>query len=819
MQEDYTINKLEIQALYYINGLYIIKVPWKGASKMGFSKTPDSAVLLASLQEHGVSLEETVGYCRADLTIDGIYAKYGLVLTKTQLHIAFASQNNTQKVFAGVFEHRNEDWQESDEIDWQHISLENVEKLVVEPQIGGGLLCCYGDTVIPLCCATGQYLPELRRFCQVVTKVKEGKSLGDEDYKDEARAEFCETCGTPYVDRERKICPKCMDRRSLFVRTFSYFKPYRWRIVTIMTVFLIHSALYAVLPYFSGAVYFDDVLGKKSTFEGFWSLAGGDFVLLMCLTLGTFLVLRFITVITQSLQAVMVAKIVPRVLCRIKQDVFAALKRLSLKFFTDRQTGSLMTRVLGDAGEITGFFIDGLPYVFGDVILIVATVAMMFVMNWQLATLAVTVVPTLTFFSNRLRPMLWHLHGKRHRAARGLNSVLNDSLTGTRVIKAFGKESGAIDGFDHASARMANTEISVVAYENRYFILFSLGESLLNIAVWFVGAWLIILSGHTEMSYGTLATFVSFVGYLSGPLQRMTDMFRWGTSSMNAAQRIFEIIDAHPDIEEKANAVSLPHIRGEVSLSHVTFSYQPGHPVLNDVSFTIPAGHMLGIVGRSGVGKSTLVSLIARLYDPDSGQITIDGVPIEDLSLDSLHRSISTVSQESYVFMGTVAENIAYVCPEATRKEIIDAAVSAGAHDFICKMPDGYDTVIGSGGRQLSGGERQRLSVARAILADSPILILDEATASVDTATERQIQTALNRLIQGRTTISIAHRLSTLRNADHLMVMEEGKVAEYGTHEQLMERRGIYYKLVELQTKALSLEGRREAMKENLMIE
>ncbi len=786
---------------------------------MGFSKTPDSAVLLASLQEHGVSLEETVGYCRADLTIDGIYAKYGLVLTKTQLHIAFASQNNTQKVFAGVFEHRNEDWQESDEIDWQHISLENVEKLVVEPQIGGGLLCCYGDTVIPLCCATGQYLPELRRFCQVVTKVKEGKSLGDEDYKDEARAEFCETCGTPYVDRERKICPKCMDRRSLFVRTFAYFKPHKWRVIAIMLVFLVHSLIYATLPYFSGAVYFDDVLGKKATFQGFWSLAGGDFVLLMCLTLGTFLVLRLITVITQSLQAIMVAKIVPRVLCKIKQDVFSALKRLSLKFFTDRQTGPLMTRVLGDAGEITSFFIDGLPYVFGDGVQVIATIAMMFVMNWQMAVLAVTVVPTLTFFSNLLRPMLWHLHGKRHRAARGVNGVLNDSLTGARVIKAFGKEKGAIQGFEKASNRMATTEVSVVAYENRYFVLFSLGESLLNIAVWFVGAWLIIRSGHTEMSYGTLATFTSFVGYLSGPLQRMTDMFRWGTSSMNAAQRIFEIIDAHPDVEEKPEPVVIDRMRGEVALNNVTFSYQPGHPVLKDVSFTIPAGQMLGIVGRSGVGKSTLVSLIARLYDPDSGEITIDGVRLTDLSMDSLHRCVSTVSQESYVFMGTVAENIAYVRPNATRKEIVAAAVSAGAHDFICRFPDGYDTVIGSGGRQLSGGERQRLSVARAILADSPILILDEATASVDTATERQIQAALNRLIQGRTTISIAHRLSTLRNANMLLVMEDGKVAECGTHEQLMEQQGIYYKLVELQTKALSLEGRQAAMNENLTIE
>ena len=216
---------------------------------------------------------------------------------------------------------------------------------------------------------------------------------------------------------------------------------------------------------------------------------------------------------------------------------------------------------------------------------------------------------------------------------------------------------------------------------------------------------------------------------------------------------------------------------------------------------------MLGIVGRSGVGKSTLVSLISRLYDPDSGEILIDGINLKDLAFESLRGNVAMVSQESYIFMGTVAENIAYAKPDATYDEIISAAAAASAHEFICKMPDGYDTVIGSGGRQLSGGERQRLSVARAILANPKILILDEATASVDTATERKIQTALDKLVEGRTTISIAHRLSTLNNADKLIVLDEGRAVEQGTHEELMQNRGVYYKLVQLQSKALSLKS------------
>ncbi len=618
------------------------------------------------------------------------------------------------------------------------------------------------------------------------------------------------------MDKERKICPKCTDHRSLFVRTLSYFKPHKWKMVGVSLLILFSAVFSVIMPYLSGAVYFDDVLGKKSTFTGVWSLAGGDFLTLLLLVMGSFLMVRVATWIISIFQFALVGKIVPRVVRKIKEDVFAALRRLSLSFFTDRKTGGLMTRVLGDAGEVTGFFIDGLPYVLGNTIHATALVVMMFSLNWQLAVLAVAVVPVLTFVSTKLQPMLWHLHGKRHRANRNMSGVLNDTLTGTRVIKAFGQENAAISEFERENNRMQETEVSVVAYENRYFALSSVGGNLLNLGVWGLGAYLIIKGGHTQMSYGMLAVFLSYVGMLSQLLGSMTDLFRWGASSMNAASRIFEIMDTKPQVEEKKSPVSLDTIRGDVSLKNVTFSYQAGKPVLQNISVDIPAGEMLGIVGKSGVGKSTLVSLISRLYDVDSGEISIDGIPLGDLSMETLHKCVATVSQDSYVFMGTVAENIAYAAPHATREDIIKAAMRAGAHDFICQMPDGYETIIGSSGRQLSGGERQRLSVARAILANSPILILDEATASVDTATERKIQNALDKLVKGRTTISIAHRLSTLRGAHKLLVLDEGKVAEYGTHEELINNQGIYYKLVELQTKALSL---KEQSEENIVIE
>lgn len=777
----------------------------KDYEKLKKKSFPDEAVLYA---------------CKGDLTPNGEFADFYLLLTQKELILVLGETLVPQKVYGGYIGKYKPAQPSYEGYDLRRFPMEEVEEVCLQFFLSGGLV--YAKTVQggqPLFCVTGGFTGEAKRFAALFKKAKKGEEITPDDVKEKDGGDFCEKCGAPYLDKERKICPKCTDHRSLFVRTLSYFKPHKWKMVLVTLFILLSAAFNVIMPYLSGTMYFDQVLGKKSTFTGVWSLAAGDFVVLLLLVMGAWFVARVATYVVNVFQLILVGKIVPRVVRKIKEDVFAALRRLSLSFFTDRKTGGLMTRVLGDAGEVTGFFIDGLPYVLGNAAQGVALVIMMFALNWQLAVLAVSVVPIVTFISNKLRPMLWHLHGKRHRASRNMSGVLNDTLTGARVIKAFGQEPSAITDFEKENNNMQETEVSVVAYENRFFALSSVGGNLLNVGVWALGSYLIILGGHTDMSYGMLAAFLAYVAMLSGTLTAMTDLFRWGTSSMNAAGRIFEIVDAKAGVEEKQNSVSLPAIRGDVSLKNVTFSYQVGTPVLHNVSVDVPAGQMLGIVGKSGVGKSTLVSLIARLYDADSGEITIDGIPIKELSMETLHRCISTVSQDSYVFMGTVAQNIAYAKPEATPEEIVNAAMSAGAHDFICKMPDGYETLIGSSGRQLSGGERQRLSVARAILANSPILILDEATASVDTATEKRIQTALNQLVKGRTTISIAHRLSTLRGADKLLVMDGGKVAEYGTHEELMNKQGIYYKLVELQTKALSLQGKREAENQNIMIE
>ncbi len=444
-------------------------------------------------------------------------------------------------------------------------------------------------------------------------------------------------------------------------------------------------------------------------------------------------------------------------------------------------------------------------YLMINILTITATAIVMFRMNWRLALAALIFVPIIFTISFKMMPKLWHFYGRRHRAERSLNSRLNDNLTGARVVKAFGQQESELRRFEKNNQRVRSAEMSLVNFDNKFFALYVIFENIAMIIVWGFGAYLLLNRSHMEL--GILITFTGYVQQLNGPLDFMSYAFRWFSDSMNSAQRMFEIIDAIPELREKPDAVRMKTMEGNIELKNVTFGYEPHKPILKNINLKIEAGKMLGIVGRSGAGKSTLVNLISRLYDPQEGEIYIDNTDIKDIAFKDLRRNVAMVSQDTYIFMGTVAENIAYANPEASFDKIVEAAVLASAHDFICKMPEGYDTVIGSAGRNLSGGERQRISIARAILADPKILILDEATASVDTETEKAIQASINILIKDRTTISIAHRLSTLRDADRLIVIDNGEITEEGTHNELVEKKGVYYKLKELQTKALALRG------------
>lgn len=761
--------------------------------------------ILSMLDGYGIEETELIYTTKSDMNVDGLYASGYVLLTKNKLVVLSSPpRQGIIHTFAGY----KKELFEQDEKDFaiKIFEINNIEKLELLRYVScGSLSCRIHNEDYTLTSFSNSYIGDFTGLVNIFGKIKDGKELLKEDFETHHKHECCPKCGSLYPDQERKICPKCMDKRSIFFRALSYFTPYKLKIAIMMICYIGTASLNLVWPYLNGTILYDKVLNKNEMFLDFLNLPAGRFSVALGGIVITMLFTKITIQILGILQGTLTATIVPDVVKNIKSQVFRSMGKLSISFYNNRQTGGLMTRVLDDANEVTGFFIDGLPYFFINILTIILTCIVMFSINWRLALASLALLPFLTYISWKLIPRLWSFYGRRHRANRSLNGQINDNITGARVVKAFGQESSEMKRFGKYNDKVRKSELDIVAYDNRFYALYSSVENIAAFIVWGFGSAL-VLSG-TGMELGVLITFVGYISQLNGPLDFMSFIFRWWANSINSAQRIFEIIDAIPEINEVQNPTKLYNFEGNITLKNVTFGYEPHKPILKDITFDIRAGEMLGVVGRSGAGKSTLVNLISRLYDPQQGEIYLDGIPVRELAFDDLRKSIAMVSQETYIFMGTVAQNIAYARPEASLHEIISAAVLASAHDFICKMPDGYDTVIGSSGRSLSGGERQRISIARAILANPKILILDEATASVDTETEQAIQSSLNMLVKGRTTLSIAHRLSTLKNADKLVVIDDGKLTESGTHEELIEQKGTYFKLMELQSKALALRG------------
>ncbi len=780
------------------------------------------------LKDLGGENEEVLALAPTDMNEDGEYADGYTVLTEKALYVLKSEpEKNAVHSFKGFLNRKDRETEK--ERDWKctRFPVEDIKKITVEPQVACGILVAEFSDGIERTVAvfSNLYRKEVhvlsRAFANTFEKHEEGEE-GKEGKEGKGRGGkggrgpggpgglggndddiYCPRCGMMYPKPERKICPRCMDRRSVFVRTFGYFRPYAGKMVIMMLIYVAVAALNLVWPYLNGTVLYDYILKKNGDFLPKIGILNGDYVLALLLVILTMFAARLTVQILTVIQGVFTAHIVSYVVRDIKKDIFKAMGKLSISFFRNRQTGGLMTRVLRDADRVTGFFIDGFPYIFIHSFSLIATLVMMFSINWKMTVCALILMPGAFVFMFFMRPKMWTAFGHRHRAERTLNSRVNDNLTGARVVKSFGQEAREEERFISVNKRLKDSEMSIVSVSNFLYFTFNFAHSISSIVIWIMGVYMILV--ERNMQVGVMITFIGYVDQLNGPMNFASRVFRWWSDSMNAAQRMFEIIDAIPEIREEDKPLSMKEPRGEIELKNVTFGYEINRPVLKDLNLKIPAGSMLGIVGRSGAGKTTLVNLISRMYDPQEGSILIDGVDIKKLSFRDLRRNVAMVSQETYIFMGTVEENIAYANPDATKQEIIRAAKLASAHEFILRMPDGYNTIVGSSGRELSGGERQRISIARAILANPKILILDEATASVDTETERAIQAAINYLVKNRTTISIAHRLSTLRDADFLCVIDNGEITERGTHKELEALHGTYYKLMELQTKALAL--------------
>ena len=600
----------------------------------------------------------------------------------------------------------------------------------------------------------------------------------------------CEKCGR-LLPEKNGICPNCIRRLATLQRIASYLKPYKGHAILLAIVSLIEAGIGVVPPILYRQIV-DDVFDQK---EGNLDGMSERLTLLGLLVLGL-VGIRALSWGLEWAHGWTVSWLGARMTADIRNRLYQQLELLSLQFYDRRQVGAVMSRVTRDAGRLQEFLVEGLPYLVNNALRIIAILSILFWMHWLLALLILVPIPFIigwgVIFWKRMRLYF----NKWDQAWSDIMATVNETLSGIRVVKAFAQEAREIATFGVRNQKIRQLAIRTEINWEIFFATTTLFTSFGILIVWFFGGREVI---RDQLTLGTLLAFYAYMWMLYEPIEWFGQVNNWMTRAFAGAERIFEVIDTPAEAYRDPDARSISEIRGEVNFKNVTFGYDKSKPVLHEISLDVTPGEMVGLVGRSGVGKTTTVNLICRFYDVDQGIIEVDGVPIQKIRLEDLRSQIGIVPQEPFLFSGTVAENISYGRPGANLEEIMQAAIAANAHNFIVAKPDGYDTQVGERGGELSGGEKQRVAIARAILHDPKILILDEATSSVDVETEKQIQEAIARLTQGRTTFAIAHRLSTLRNADRLVILEGGRIVEIGTHNELMEKKGVFYELVQLQ--------------------
>jgi ATP-binding cassette subfamily B protein len=734
----------------------------EGRAVMSVAESPERRLDPIPL-EVGRESEEPILEYSADLAPDLTFGERRVEVTNRSVRVVTGTNGSTVELI--------------------RYSLSEIKGARTEPLVGGGRLeITVGGRTVPLVeytAAKSAYFSEIARGIEQLAK---GEELSIKRELDRTRCARCNRL----LPEKNGLCPACLSRGKVILRLASYLLPYRTAAIAMVLMTLVGALVQLAPPYITKVLIDRVLLPHHNARLLFWLVAA-------------LVGIRVVASAAEIWHGKLTAFLAGRITSDIRRHLYQRLERLSLSFYDKKQVGAIMSRMTQDTDRIWGFLVDGLPYVITNVLMLAGILGFTLWMNWKLALLVFSPAPLVVLvgavFWKRMS-IMFHKVGQRWGK---FNSLLNESISGIRVVKAFAQEDREMDRFTQRVENLAQAGIKADSF---WYVLFGWMSFLTNMGatIAWLGGGLDVIGGR--MSLGTLVAFNGYLWLFFGPLQWFSQINNWMSRAFAGAERVFEVIDTPTEAYDAPSAVQMPFIRGDLEFADVRFGYDKSNPVLKGVSLKVQQGEMIGLVGKSGVGKTTLINLICRFYEADSGRILVDGVDIKDIRLADLRRQIGIVLQEPFLFNGTIADNIAYGKPGATFEEIVEAARAANAHNFILGKPDGYDTQVGERGSKLSGGEKQRVSIARAILHDPRILILDEATSSVDVETEKQLQEAIQRLVAGRTTFAIAHRLSTLRNATRLIVLDEGKIAEEGTHQELLDKKGIFHKLVEVQSQS-----------------
>lgn len=701
----------------------------------------------------------------SDLTASGSFGTAWLIVTKDRaVRVESAGPDGG---FSGDRRHLRE-WPLASLCDFRYEELVDA----------GCLVATIAHSEVELLRGSTAFSPQLAAAAKKLNRLKQ---TGEIDGAFETRR-VCTKCHRP-LPKDSEICEGCLNRGRTLRRMFGYLKPYKLH-VALSSLLLVALTVTELIPSLLLKQLIDDVLphGKYTPL----------FLWICIALLGSYAVASLLN----SARLWLNAYLGNQVTVDIRSKLFRHMQALSLGFYDRRTVGSTMSRITNDTGAVYEVLVDGIPMILRDGLKLIGIPILLLVLDWRVAIWTLAPVPIVIWLVHKFRTRIMRVWRRFWHSWSRVSGALNGVLSGMRVVKAFRGEGREAERFQRRIQDLADTGYAAEGAWATFFPLITFCVSVGTALAWFVGGLAVL---DHEMGTGTFVAFLTLLTMLQGPQQTLTRLIDWTSRGLTASERVFEVLDTLPDIQQPARPIRLGKFTGRVEFRNVHFGYDKAHEVLHAINLDVAPGEMIGIVGPSGSGKTTLMNLLLRFYDPTEGSVEVDGVDLRELDLVEFRERVGIVPQESYLFPGSIYFNIAYGRPDATPTEVIEAAKAANAHQFITKFSDGYDTYVGERGQRLSGGERQRISIARAILHNPRILVLDEATSSVDTETEGLIQGALQSLIGGRTVFAIAHRLSTLRNANRIVVLEEGKITEVGSHDDLISLGGTYHKLVSLQ--------------------